>query len=129
MYRQEETPMVPLTAAPRSATFAIGWIALLGISAFAALNHLLLSVFIQEERLLFLGWAALNVYSTVVFALPFRRKEPWAWYISWILVMAFAAPLFLSTAGGIAVGYGIVAGVLAVGLLLTRSAFFPKKAA
>jgi hypothetical protein len=49
MYRQEEIPMVPLTAAPRSATFTIGWIALLLISAFAALNHLLLEA-VRDSR-------------------------------------------------------------------------------
>lgn len=117
--------MASQTAAPRSTTFTLGWIALLVISTLATLNHLLLILF-QPERLLFLGWAAFNVYSTLVLALPFRRREPWAWYTSWVLVIGFAVPLLLDPAGGIAVGYAIVAGVIAVGLLLTRAAFFPK---
>jgi hypothetical protein len=125
--QQEETPMAPQTGATRSATFNIGWIALLLISALAALGHIILTFTIQEERLLFLGWAAFNVYSTIVLALPFRQGEPWAWYTSWILVIGFAVPILFDPAGGIAVGYGIAAGVMAVGLLLTRAAFFPKK--
>ena len=121
--------MASQTVATRSTTFTLGWMALLGISTLATLNHLLL-MFFQPDRLLFLGWAAFNAYSTLVLALPFRRREPWAWYTSWILVIGFAVPLLLDPtaagAGGIAVGYLIAAGVMAVGLLLTRAAFFPK---
>ena len=121
--------MASQTAAPRSTTFTLGWIALLVISTLATLNHLLL-MFFQPDRLLFLGWAAFNVYATLVLALPFRRREPWAWYTSWILVIGFAVLLLLDPtaagAGGIAVGYLIAAEVMAVGLLMTRATFFPK---
>ena len=121
--------MASQTVATRSTTFTLGWIALLVISTLATLNHLFLMIFFQEDRL-FLGWAAFNAYSTLVLALPFRRREPWAWYTSWVLVIGFAVPLLLDPtaagAGGIAVGYLIAAGVMAVGLLLTRAAFFPK---
>jgi hypothetical protein len=117
--------MASQTGATCSATFKIGWIALLLISALAALGHLILTFTLREERLLFLGWAAFNVYSTLVLALPFRRGEQWAWYTSWILVIGFALPILF--AGGTAVGYLIAAGVMAVGLLLTRSVFFQKE--
>jgi hypothetical protein len=118
--------MASQTTAPRSTTFTLGWIALLVISTLAALNHLLLIFIMSQERVLFLGWAAFNVYSTLVLALPFHRREPWAWYTSWVLVFGFAVLILLDPAGEIAVGYAIAAGVIAVGLLLTRSAFFPK---
>lgn len=120
--------MASQTAAPRSTTFTIGWIALLVISTLATLNHLLL-IFIFQERVLFLGWAAFNVYSTLVLALPFRRREPWAWYTSWVLVIGFAVLVLLDPAGEIGVWYVITAGVMALGLLLTRAAFFPKQKA
>ena len=117
--------MASQTIATRSTTFTLGWIALLVISTLATLNHLFLMIFFQEDRL-FLGWAAFNVYSTLVLALPFRRREPWAWYTSWVLVIGFAVPLLLDPTKGFAVAYAIAAGVIAVGLLLTRAAFFPK---
>lgn len=118
--------MVFQTTALRSTTFTLGWIVLLVISTLAVLGHLILIIVFQQERLLFLGWAAFNVYSTLVLALPFRRGEPWAWYTSWVLVIGFAIPLLLDPAKGYAVGYAIGAGVMAVGLLLSRAAFFPK---
>lgn len=121
--------MASPTVATRTTTFTIGWITLLLISALAALNHLLLMIASQEERTLFLGWTAFNVYSTLVLALPFRRREPWAWYTSWVLVIAFAGVMLLDPAGGVGVWYVIAAGVLAVGLLLTRAAFFLKQEA
>ena len=79
--------MASQSAAPRSTTFTLGWIALLVISTLAALNHLL--IFIFQERELFLGWAAFNIYSTLVLALPFRRREPWAWAGVWHLTQAW----------------------------------------
>ena len=121
--------MASQTAAPRSTTFTIGWIALLVISTLAALGHLLLMFIFFQERELFLGRAAFNVYSTLVLALPFRRREPWAWYTSWVLVVGFAVELLLDPAKGFTVVYVIGAGVMAVGLLLTRAAFFPKQQA
>ena len=121
--------MAPQTVATRTTAFTIGWIALLLISALATLNHLLLMIVSQEERLLFLGWTAFNVYAMLVLALPFRRREPWAWYTSWVLVIVFASVILLDPAGGIALGYVIAAGVLAVGLLLTRATFFSKQEA
>ena len=86
-------------------------------------------MFIYQERELFLGWAVFNVYCALVLALPFRQREPWAWYTSWMLVIGCAVPLLLDRAGEIAVGYVIAAGVMAVGLLLTRAALFPKQEA
>ena len=118
--------MASQTIATRSTTFTLGWIALLVISTLAALGHLILMFTFQQERPLFLGWAAFNVYSTLVLALPFRRREPWAWYTSWVLVIGFAVPLLLDPTKGFLVAYAIAAGVIAVGLLLTRAAFFPK---
>jgi hypothetical protein len=57
--------------------------------------------------------------------MPFRRGEKWAWYISWILVIGFASTIFFSSTIG--VWYLAAAGVMALGLLLTRPAFFQKE--
>jgi len=102
---------------------------LLVIATLATLNHLLLIFTQQDERLLFLGWAAFNIYATLVLAISFRRRERWAWYTTWVMVIGFALPLLLGLASEIAVLYAIVAGVMALGLLLTMPTFFQKQQA
>jgi hypothetical protein len=78
----------------------------------------------MNEATLFIGWAAYNLYSTVVLYIPFRRAEQWAWYTTWILVIGFASLIFFDATIG--VWYLGAAGVMALALLLTRSAFFQK---
>jgi hypothetical protein len=109
----------------RSTTFKMGWIALLVISALAALWHIIAAFLIPNEATLFTGWAAFNLYSTIVLYIPFRRGEKWAWYTTWILVIGFASTIFFSSTIG--VWYLTAAGVMALGLLLTRTAFFQKE--
>ncbi len=110
--------------ATRSTTFKVGWIALLAISALATLNHIILTFVVMDEATLFIGWAAFNLYSTIVLYIPFRREEKWAWYTSWILVIAFASTIFFSAQiGPFYLGAAVV---MAVGLLLTRPVFFRK---
>jgi len=41
------------------------------------LNHLSL-MFILDDPVLFLGYAAFNLYALLVIAIPFRRCEKWA---------------------------------------------------
>jgi hypothetical protein len=102
--------------------FKIGWIALLVVSALMTLNHIVLLVIKMDEAVLFTGWAAFNLVSTVILYIPFRRAEKWAWYTSWIMVIGFAVPIFFDTQIG--VFYLIAAGVMALGLLLTWQTFF-----
>ncbi len=109
----------------RSTTFMIGWIALLVISALWTLGHLMLIFFLPDDATLFLGWAAFNLYSTLVLYIPFRRGEKWAWYTTWLLVVGFAAPILL-TRESFVVWYIGAAGIMALSLLLTRPAFFQK---
>ena len=110
-----QTMIVPNT------TFKIGWIGLLVISGLMALNHLVLT-FVMNDAVLFIGWAAFNIYSTVVLAIPFRQGQQWAWYASWVMVLAFAVMIFFDPAiGAMYLGAGIL---VAIGLLLTRTAFF-----
>lgn len=118
--------MATQVLATRNATFKMGWIALLVISALMALWHTAAVFIMVDEATLFLGWAAFNLYSTIVLYIPFRRGEKWAWYTSWILVIALAAPILFSQEG-FAVYYLGAAVVMAVGLLLTRPAFFQEQ--
>ena len=106
--------------------FKVGWIILLVISALAALNHIIL-IFVLEEQVLFIGWAAFNLYSTVVLYIPFQRGEKWAWFTSWMLALGLAGVMpFDAEIGPFYVGAAIL---VAVGLLMTRPAFFPEQAA
>lgn len=115
--------MTTQTLATRSTTFKICWIALLVTSALFALWHIIAVFIIIDEATLFLGWAAFNLYSTLVLYIPFRRGEKWAWYTSWILVIGFAAPILFSQES-FTVYYLGAAVLVAVALLLTRPAFF-----
>jgi hypothetical protein len=93
------------------------------ISGLATLNHMLLPVY-GDPAALSIGWTGFSLYALVVLAIPFRRGERWAWYTSWILVAGFAAPIVLIPGEGMGVIYLIVAGLMTLCLLLTRSAFF-----
>lgn len=103
--------------------FKAGWIILLGLSGLAFLNHAIL-IFVMDEPVLFIGWAAFNAYSTLVLVVPFRRGERWAWYITWLLAIAFASTALFDAE--IAPYYLGAAVVMTVGLLLTRPALFMK---
>ena len=109
--------------ATRTTTFKIGWIVLLAISVLGALGHIMLIFVMSDEALLFVGWAAFNLLSTALLYIPFRRGEKWTWYTSWILVIGFAVPILFTT-DLFAVAYLIAAVVVALALLLMRSAFF-----
>lgn len=113
------------TVPTRSKSFEIGWIILLMLSALATLNHMMLPAY-GDDMGLAIGWTGYSLYATLVFAIPFRRGERWAWYTSWILVAGFAAPILFLPGEGIAVIYLIIAGGMAMCLLLTRSAFFQR---
>ena len=113
------------TLSARNTTFRIGWMALLAVSALAALSHILLAFVVKDEATLFIGWAAFNLYSTLVLYIPFQHGEKWAWYATWILVIGFAIAIFFNTQIGIF--YRGAAVLMAVALLLTRPAFFQKE--
>ena len=118
--------MTAQTLTTRRSTFTIGWIALLTMSALATLSHLILAFVMLDLAINFLGWAAFTLYSTIVLYIPFRRGEKWAWYTTWILVIGFAAPILFDQES-FAVWYLGGAGMMAVGLLLTRPAFFQEE--
>ena len=105
----------------QNARFKTGRIILLVAAALMTLNHFGL-IFVLGEPVLFMGFAAFNLYALVVIAIPFRRHEKWAWYATWILPIGLAAPAF--TDPNIALFYYAVAAVCVLGLLLTMRDFF-----
>jgi len=100
--------------------FHIGRIILLVAAALMTLNHTVL-FFALDNPVLFLGYAAFNLYALIVIAIPFRRYEKWAWYATWILPIGLALP---ATDPKLAPFYSIVAAACVLGLLLTMRDFF-----
>lgn len=107
-------------------TFTIGWIVLLSISVLSTLWLIILMFTFVDEAPLFMGWAAFSLYTSLVLYIPFRRGEKWAWYSTWIQAILFASTVFFATPE-VATKYFVVAGLMALCLLLTRPAFFQKE--
>ena len=103
--------------------FKIGWIILLVAAALMTLNHSVL-IFALDDPVLFMGYAAFNLYALIVIAIPFRRCETWAWYATWILPVGLAASAALAGDPNIAPFYYGVAAACVLGLLLTMRDFF-----
>lgn len=113
--------MSTLVTSRQDTRFKAGWMLLIVAAALMALNHFVL-IFALDEPTLFIGYAAFNAYSLTVLYIPFRRREKWAWYATWILPVGLAAPAY--TASDIAIMYYTVAAVCVAGLLLTMPYFF-----
>lgn len=96
--------------------FKTGWIVLLLSATLMTVNHFGL-IFFLNDPVLFLGWTTFNLYALLIIVIPFRRREQWAWYATWILPIGLAAGGF--TAPDIAVFYYAVAAACVLGLLLT----------
>ena len=83
-------------------------------------------VTIVEDAPLLISWAAFSLYASLIVYIPFRRGEKWAWYSTWIQVMMFASAIFFG-APEITMKYLVIAGLMALCLLLTGPAFFQKE--
>ena len=112
----------PVTIATH-ARFKAGRIILLVAAALMTLNHVAL-MFILDNPVLFMGYAAFNLYALLVIAIPFRRCEKWAWYATWILPIGLAASAALAGDPNITPFYYTVAAAGVLGLLLTMRDFF-----
>ena len=104
--------------------FKMGWIILLVIAALMTLGHFGLIFFFMDERVLFAGLAAANLYAFIAIYTAFRRGEKWAWVITWTL--PGLALLIAATVPSIAIYYYGVAAICVLGLLLTIRDFFSR---
>jgi len=105
----------------QTAAFKIGWWILFALSALSILNHGALLFFLPGEEVLFLGWTAFNVFSTVVLLSPYRRLEKWAWYLTWVPILAYGIIFLFDSSFGIY--YLTAAGLMAFGQLLAGRSF------
>ena len=106
-----------------TALFKTGTIILLVAAALMTLNHVGLML-VLDNRVLFMGYAAFNLYALLVVAIPFRRRETWAWYATWILPIGLAASAALAADPDITLFYYGIAAAGVLGLLLTMRGFF-----
>ncbi len=111
--------MAPDALVVRDIRFRIGWIVLLIVAGLMALMHFALIFVIHDEATLFAGYAAFNLYAFVVIWIPFRRRERWAWFTTWILPITSALVAAVATDPGIPPLYYAMAAVSALGLLAT----------
>lgn len=117
--------MSEITVQSQSTAFKIGWWILVALSVVSVLGHAALLFAEPGEEILFLGWVAFPFFALVVLFIPYRRGERWAWAVTWVMVLAFAlVPLFSAEIG---LYYLAIAGLLALGQLLTGSALFSKQ--
>ena len=101
----------------RSLAFKIGWGILLFFSIGNVLGHVGLSIFESQPSTVFVAWAAMNFLAAGILLIPYRRRERWAWFLVWALIVPYALViLFNQDAGLIYLGE---AALMALGQLLT----------
>lgn len=108
-----------------STAFRVGWWVLLVLTFLFILNHLAGTVAFannDDERLMFVGFAALGIVSLAVLLIPYRARESWPWWVSWAQPLALAVPIVLFR-DGIGVFSLVVAVVMAVAQLAILSTF------
>ena len=108
----------------QSTAYRLGWWVLFGLSALGVLSYTVLIFVVPDMVDSLIAWATFSLYSVFVLLIPYRRGERWAWYLTWALVLPSvvlsannpdAAPYFLTAAG-----------LMAIGQILTRGAFFTR---
>ncbi|GAA1958588.1 hypothetical protein [Microbacterium deminutum] len=105
--------------------FWIGWWVLVGVTALLALNDAVRTLVFSpsdDQRMMFIVFAALQALSVLVLVIPFRRLEWWAWWATWIPIAALAltGPVLLGSLGGVYLG---LSAILAVAQLVTVARF------
>lgn len=105
--------------------FRIGWIVLIVVFALFAVNHLAGIWFIAsstDEAQMFEAFAATNLLALVLLAIPYRRREWWAWLALWIAIVPIVLVIAF-VADGIGVTYAVTGAVLALAQLATLPSF------
>jgi hypothetical protein len=113
-----------MTIPRQSTAYMVGWLVLFGISVLSVVSYVVL-IFVAPGLVdSFIAWATFSLYSVVVLLIPYRRGERWSWYLTWALPVP-SVVLSLNNPD-VAPYYLTAAGLMVIGQVLTRSAFFPK---
>jgi hypothetical protein len=109
---------------PQPVAYKVGWSVLFGLSALSVLSYLVLIFAVPAMVDSFIAWATFSLYSAIILAIPFRRGERRAWYLTWALPVP---SIVLSVNNPDAAPYHLTAvGLMVIGQVLTRGAFFTK---
>ena len=131
MTQSDATVATPDALASRRAPtilFRVGWWVLVVLTAVLVANHalgVLAYATSDDERALFAIFLAFNVLTLVVLLIPYRRRERWSWWATWIPVATNALPLVLFSIDEVVVFYAAGAAVMAAAQLTTLPAFDP----
>jgi hypothetical protein len=110
---------------PRSTTARVGWLVLVVTAVLGVVNHGAGVFVIAEEEpepLMFAAFAAVNAYALVVLLVPDRRREPWAWAVTWVNVAA-TGMVFVWLRDGVGVSYLVGAVVMSLAQVATYPEF------
>ncbi len=117
--------MSTATIQTQSATYKVGWWIMFSLSVLGVLIQVALIFVDPKPDDYFIAWATLSLYSAFVLLIPFRQGEKWAWYLTWVLVIP-AVVVALTDRGAAPTSLTAI-GLLVIGQLLTRGAFFSKR--
>jgi hypothetical protein len=106
----------------QSIGYKIGWWILIGFNVWSVIGHAVF-IFIYPAVSLFRIWTAFHLIAVVILLIPYRRGEKWAWYLVWIIILPMAL-VIINEQSFIGSSYLVAAGLMAIGQLLTRPAFF-----
>lgn len=116
--------MSAVTIDSQTTAYKLGWWLLFGLSVLSVGSYVVL-IFVEPGLVdSFIAWATFSLYSVVVMIIPYRRGERWAWYVTWALPIP-SVVLSLNNPDA-APAYLTAAGLMVIGQLLTRGAFFTR---
>ena len=109
----------------RSLAFKIGWGILLFFTIGNVLGHIGLSIFESQPGTVFVAWAGMNFLAAGILLIPYRRRERWAWFLIWALIVPYALVILFNQDVGLI--YMGEAALMAIGQLLTYRTVFAKE--
>jgi len=110
---------------PRSKPARVGVLVLVTATVLGVVNHSAGVFVIAEEDpepLMFAAFAAVNTYALVVLLVPYRRRELWAWAVTWVNVTA-TGMVFVWLRDGVGVSYLVGAVVMSLAQVATYPEF------
>lgn len=86
---------------------------------FVAQDPKVASIYAMDLALLGIVWTAFSLLAAIVTAVPYRRGDRWAWYVLWLVPIAYGGAAIRMLVDGYDAGVSVAAyaGLAVVGLL------------